>query len=91
MSAQSSTPVLELVNVRKSFGDELVLRDVSLVVPEHSVTVLVQLDEHAVSTELQLVIDRHDPRTRRCRRCDCDHLGDIPVELVIDEKPPERE
>jgi len=37
----SATPVLELVNVRKSFGTELVLSDVSLTVPEHSVTVLI--------------------------------------------------
>ena len=55
MSAQSSTPVLELVNVRKSFGDELVLRDVSLVVPEHSVTVLIGASGSGKSTLLRCV------------------------------------
>jgi len=55
MSAQSSTPVLELVNVRKSFGDELVLRDVSMTVPEHSVTVLIGASGSGKSTLLRCV------------------------------------
>ena len=33
--------VLELVNIRKSFGTELVLNDLSLAVPEHTATVLI--------------------------------------------------
>ena len=33
--------VLELVNVRKSFDSELVLKDLSLAVPEHTATVLI--------------------------------------------------
>ncbi|MFC6239226.1 amino acid ABC transporter ATP-binding protein [Longivirga aurantiaca] len=55
MSGQSSTPVLQLVNVRKSFGDELVLRDVSLTVPEHSVTVLIGASGSGKSTLLRCV------------------------------------
>ncbi len=33
--------VLELKDVRKSFGDEVVLNHLSLVVPEHTATVFV--------------------------------------------------
>ena len=33
--------VLELVNIRKSFDAELVLKDLSLTVPEHTATVLI--------------------------------------------------
>ena len=55
MSAQTATPVLELVNVRKSFGTELVLRDVSLTVPEHSVTVLIGASGSGKSTLLRCV------------------------------------
>ena len=51
----SETPVLELVNVRKSFGTELVLRDVSLTVPEHSVTVLIGASGSGKSTLLRCV------------------------------------
>jgi polar amino acid transport system ATP-binding protein len=36
-----STPVLELVDLRKSFDQNLVLHDVNLVVPEHTATVLI--------------------------------------------------
>jgi polar amino acid transport system ATP-binding protein len=50
-----STPVLELVNVRKSFGTELVLRDVSLTVPEHSVTVLIGASGSGKSTLLRCI------------------------------------
>jgi polar amino acid transport system ATP-binding protein len=35
------TNVLELSHIRKSFGAELVIDDLSLVVPEHSATVLI--------------------------------------------------
>jgi polar amino acid transport system ATP-binding protein len=50
-----STPVLELVGVRKSFGEEVVLRDVGLVVPEHSVTVLIGASGSGKSTLLRCV------------------------------------
>jgi polar amino acid transport system ATP-binding protein len=48
-------PVLELRGVRKSFGDELVLRDVDLVVPEHTVTVLIGASGSGKSTLLRCV------------------------------------
>jgi len=48
-------PVLELRGVRKSFGDELVLNDVSLDVPEHSVTVLIGASGSGKSTLLRCV------------------------------------
>ncbi|MGD9955557.1 MAG: amino acid ABC transporter ATP-binding protein [Candidatus Nanopelagicales bacterium] len=51
----SATPVLELVNVRKSFGTELVLSDVSLTVPEHSVTVLIGASGSGKSTLLRCI------------------------------------
>jgi polar amino acid transport system ATP-binding protein len=50
-----SAPVLELVGVRKSFGEEVVLRDVGLVVPEHSVTVLIGASGSGKSTLLRCV------------------------------------
>ena len=48
-------PLLELRNVRKSFGDELVLHDVSLVVPEHTVTVLIGASGSGKSTLLRCI------------------------------------
>jgi polar amino acid transport system ATP-binding protein len=51
----AATPVLELRGVRKSFGDELVLRDVDLVVPEHTVTVLIGASGSGKSTLLRCV------------------------------------
>ena len=42
--------VLELVNVRKSFGAELVLKDLSLSVPEHTATVLIGASGSGKST-----------------------------------------
>jgi len=51
----ASTPVLELVDVRKSFGSEVVLQGVSLVVPEHSVTVLIGASGSGKSTLLRCV------------------------------------
>ena len=53
--AVATTPVLELRGVRKSFGDELVLRDVDLVVPEHTVTVLIGASGSGKSTLLRCV------------------------------------
>ncbi len=50
-----SAPVLALEGVRKSFGEEVVLRDVQLVVPEHSVTVLVGASGSGKSTLLRCI------------------------------------
>jgi polar amino acid transport system ATP-binding protein len=57
-----SVPVLELAGVRKSFGEEIVLRDVDLMVPEHSVTVLIGASGSGKSTLLRCVnlLDRID-------------------------------
>lgn len=49
------TSVLHLEQVRKSFGSELVLDDVTLVVPEHSVTVLIGASGSGKSTLLRCV------------------------------------
>jgi len=48
-------PTLELRSVRKSFGSELVLRDVDLVVPEHTVTVLIGASGSGKSTLLRCI------------------------------------
>jgi polar amino acid transport system ATP-binding protein len=47
--------VLELHAVRKSFGNELVLRDVSLEVPEHTATVLIGASGSGKSTLLRCI------------------------------------
>lgn len=47
--------VLELVNVRKSFGAELVLQDLSLSVPEHTATVLIGASGSGKSTLLRCI------------------------------------
>jgi polar amino acid transport system ATP-binding protein len=49
------TPVLQLEQLRKSFGSELVLNDVTLNVPEHSVTVLIGVSGSGKSTLLRCV------------------------------------
>lgn len=49
------TDVLKLNRVRKSFGSELVLADIDLVVPEHSVTVLIGSSGSGKSTLLRCV------------------------------------
>ena len=36
-----STPVLRLERVRKSFGNETVLEDITFTVPEHTATVFI--------------------------------------------------
>jgi len=51
----SAASLLELRNVRKSFGDDLVLQDVSLVVPEHTVTVLIGASGSGKSTLLRCI------------------------------------
>ena len=50
-----SIPVLEVDQVRKSFGSELVLKDVSLAVPEHTATVLIGASGSGKSTLLRCV------------------------------------
>ena len=47
--------VLELVTVRKSFGAELVLNDLSLAVPEHTATVLIGASGSGKSTLLRCI------------------------------------
>jgi polar amino acid transport system ATP-binding protein len=47
--------VLELVNVRKSFGAEVVLHDLSLTVPEHTATVLIGASGSGKSTLLRCI------------------------------------
>ena len=47
--------VLELLNIRKSFGAELVLDDLSLSVPEHTATVLIGASGSGKSTLLRCI------------------------------------
>lgn len=47
--------VLELVSLRKSFGSEIVLSDVSLTVPEHTATVLIGASGSGKSTLLRCI------------------------------------
>jgi polar amino acid transport system ATP-binding protein len=49
------TNVLELSRIRKSFGAELVIDDLSLVVPEHSATVLIGASGSGKSTLLRCI------------------------------------
>ena len=48
-----SIPVLEIVDLRKSFDQNLVLHDVNLVVPEHTATVLIGASGSGKSTLLR--------------------------------------
>ncbi len=50
-----STPVLEIVDLRKSFGETLVLHDVNLNVPEHTATVLIGASGSGKSTLLRCI------------------------------------
>lgn len=50
-----STPVLEIVDLRKSFGQTLVLHDVHLIVPEHTATVLIGASGSGKSTLLRCI------------------------------------
>jgi polar amino acid transport system ATP-binding protein len=50
-----STPVLKLVDLRKSFDQNLVLHDVNLVVPEHTATVLIGASGSGKSTLLRCI------------------------------------
>ena len=47
--------VLELINIRKSFGQELVLNHLSLSVPEHTATVLIGASGSGKSTLLRCI------------------------------------
>ena len=47
--------VLELANIRKSFGSELVLNDLSLAVPEHTATALIGASGSGKSTLLRCI------------------------------------
>lgn len=47
--------VLELIDIRKSFGNELVLNHLSLVVPEHTATVLIGASGSGKSTLLRCI------------------------------------
>jgi len=47
--------VLELKNVRKSFGEEVVLNNLSLIVPEHTATVLIGASGSGKSTLLRCI------------------------------------
>jgi len=47
--------VLELVNIRKSFGSELVLNNLSLAVPEHTATALIDASGSGKSTLLRCI------------------------------------
>jgi polar amino acid transport system ATP-binding protein len=49
------TNVLELVNIRKSFGTELVLNNLSLAVPEHTATALIGASGSGKSTLLRCI------------------------------------
>ena len=50
-----STPVLELREVRKAFGNEVVLEDISITVPEHTATVLIGASGSGKSTMLRCI------------------------------------
>ena len=50
-----STPVLEIIDLRKSFGETLVLHDVNLTVPEHTATELIGASGSGKSTLLRCI------------------------------------
>ena len=50
-----STPVLEITNLRKSFGDEVVLQNISLSVPVHTATVFIGASGSGKSTLLRCI------------------------------------
>lgn len=50
-----STPVLEINNLRKSFGDEVVLQNISLSVPVHTATVFIGASGSGKSTLLRCI------------------------------------
>ena len=50
-----STPVLRLEKVRKSFGNETVLEDITFTVPEHTATVFIGASGSGKSTLLRCI------------------------------------
>ena len=50
-----SNPVLEIIDLRKSFGETLVLHDVNLTLPEHTATVLIGASGSGKSTLLRCI------------------------------------
>ncbi len=50
-----SIPVLEIRDVRKAFGSEVVLEDISITVPEHTATVLIGASGSGKSTLLRCI------------------------------------
>ena len=50
-----STPVLKVEKLRKSFGAEVVLEDISFSVPEHSATVFIGASGSGKSTLLRCI------------------------------------
>ncbi len=50
-----STPVLEISNLRKSYGDEVVLQNISLSVPVHTATVFIGASGSGKSTLLRCI------------------------------------
>ena len=60
-----STPVLKVEKLRKSFGAEVVLEDISFTVPEHSATVFIGASGSGKSTLLRCInlLDQIDDGT----------------------------
>ncbi|NDE71866.1 MAG: amino acid ABC transporter ATP-binding protein [Actinobacteria bacterium] len=60
-----STPVLKVDRLRKSFGNEVVLEDISFMVPEHSATVFIGASGSGKSTLLRCInlLDQIDDGT----------------------------
>lgn len=50
-----SVPVLEISNLRKSFGDEVVLQNISFSVPVHTATVFIGASGSGKSTLLRCI------------------------------------
>ncbi|MTA41047.1 MAG: ATP-binding cassette domain-containing protein, partial [Actinobacteria bacterium] len=50
-----STPVLKVEKLRKTFGDEVVLQDISFTVPEHTATVFIGASGSGKSTLLRCI------------------------------------
>ena len=65
-------PVLEIRNLRKSFGSEIVIDDLSLAVPVHTATVLIGASGSGKSTLLRcinLLETKSTPLDFAIRRC----------------------
>mgnify|MGYP001018980924 CR=1 FL=1 len=80
--------VLELVNIRKSFGTELVLNDLSLTVPEHTATVLIGASG-SFETFYELIHNEQFPEKNKSIEISVDHLTEI-LEQIISSTQEER-